>query len=166
MLSDEEYKDVISWLPKGKKLTLLYKGSRDGFDAASFHYYCDNKGPTMTLYRSDHGYVFGGYTSVSWEGSSSFKADPSAYIFSVYLRKKLEQIDPSKNKYSIMDYKSYGPSFGYDDLRVKGVEKASTIKALRKSYLGPKGEKTRSWATYLSGANEFTLTEIEVYKVE
>ena len=41
LLSDEEYKDVISWLPNGRKLTLLYKGSRDGFDSVSFHNKCD-----------------------------------------------------------------------------------------------------------------------------
>ena len=46
---------------------LLYRGSKDGFTAASFHQKCDNKGPNISIIKSEHGLIFGGYTSLSWE---------------------------------------------------------------------------------------------------
>jgi hypothetical protein len=40
---------------------LLYKGSRDGFNAKDFHRLCDNKGPTITVIRTAQGKLFGFY---------------------------------------------------------------------------------------------------------
>ena len=48
------------------KFTLIYKGSVHGYDAADFHKQCDNKGATITVILSEHGKVFGGYTSIPW----------------------------------------------------------------------------------------------------
>ncbi|CAF1567819.1 unnamed protein product, partial [Rotaria sp. Silwood1] len=41
---------------------LIYKASRDGFDAKTFHSRCNNKGSTMTIIQSNNNYLFGGYT--------------------------------------------------------------------------------------------------------
>ena len=49
------------------KFELLWKGSRDGFGASTFHTKCDKKGPTLTVVKSEHDKVFGGYTSLNWE---------------------------------------------------------------------------------------------------
>ena len=43
----------------------LYCASRNGW--RSFHSYCDNKGPTVTVVKSGN-YIFGGYTDVDWDG--------------------------------------------------------------------------------------------------
>ena len=48
------------------KFKLLYKGSRDGFFSQVFHSKCDNQGATLTIIRSEHGKVFGGYASRPW----------------------------------------------------------------------------------------------------
>ena len=41
-----------------KKLELLYRGTRDGTTSKKFHEKCDDKGPTITLYKNDNGSIF------------------------------------------------------------------------------------------------------------
>ena len=47
------------------KLTALVKTSANGWDPATFHAHCDNKGPTLTVVQGPGGSYYGGYTSVS-----------------------------------------------------------------------------------------------------
>ena len=49
----------------GKKLSLLYRGSRDGFEASDFHSHCGGKPNTFTIVRSKSGNIFGGFTRAS-----------------------------------------------------------------------------------------------------
>jgi hypothetical protein len=54
---------IAEVIPQGYTLELLYKGSRDGFNASSFHAKCDHKGATLTVAKSKkYKRVFGGYT--------------------------------------------------------------------------------------------------------
>ncbi len=66
------------------KWTLLYRGTRDGFRAVDFHSKCDNHKNTLTILKA-HGssYIFGGFTSVTWNGSGQYKSDPNAFLFSL-----------------------------------------------------------------------------------
>lgn len=50
---------------------LIYKASTDGFATYSFHSKCDNKGPTLSSIQAN-GYLFGGYTPLSWSSSLSW----------------------------------------------------------------------------------------------
>ena len=43
--------------------TLLYNGSAHGWKGKDFHSRCDNKGPTISLYKIKDGDCVGGYTS-------------------------------------------------------------------------------------------------------
>jgi hypothetical protein len=45
---------------------LLYRGSEDGFTSQMFHQKCDDQGSTLVIVKSKEGFVFGGFTSVSW----------------------------------------------------------------------------------------------------
>ena len=47
----DKYMDRLeSWIGTGPKtFTLLYKISRDGCNATTFHQMCDNHGPTVTV---------------------------------------------------------------------------------------------------------------------
>ena len=67
----------------GLKFELLYRASRDGFKASSFHAKCDNKARTLAIIRSLRGCIFGAYTTVDWDSTSGFKADPDAFLFSL-----------------------------------------------------------------------------------
>ena len=71
ILTDEGKQNLLlSWLPphgdvRRRRLRLLFRASRDGFAANTFHDKCDNKGPTIVLVQSGN-YVFGGFTEKSW----------------------------------------------------------------------------------------------------
>jgi hypothetical protein len=48
----------------GKRLALLWRGSRDGFRAGDCHGRCDGHAPTLTLIQDTEGNIFGGFTPV------------------------------------------------------------------------------------------------------
>jgi hypothetical protein len=66
------------------KWTLLYRGTRDGFEANDFHSKCDDHPNTLTIIKaSGSSYIFGGFTSVHWDRTSDYKSDPNAFLFSL-----------------------------------------------------------------------------------
>ena len=70
---------------------VLYLASEHGFDSRAFHHRCDNKGPTVTLVRTETGHIFGGYASVPWSRGElktkpprwvpTYVEDPEAFVF-------------------------------------------------------------------------------------
>ena len=67
IVENEAHQSALkSWLPPNATFSLLYRASTDGSTPADFHRCCDNKGPTLVLIKSGE-YIFGGYTSKSWE---------------------------------------------------------------------------------------------------
>ena len=67
IVKNETHQSALqSWLPANATCSLLYRASTDGYTPADFHRCCDNKGPTLVLIKSGE-YIFGGYTSQSWE---------------------------------------------------------------------------------------------------
>lgn len=45
------------------RLTLLYRASRDGTGPRAFHEHCDGHSPTLTVAKSEGGFIFGGWTA-------------------------------------------------------------------------------------------------------
>jgi len=66
-------------------MELLYKGSEDGFKAENFHQKCDGKGATLTLVSTADGYVFGGFTTRSFQSPEKWEriSDGEAFCFSL-----------------------------------------------------------------------------------
>ena len=64
-------------------LSLLYRASRDGHNAAAFHARCDGKGPTLTALRSANGCVFGGFAAVGWASPGGPVKAPGSWLFSL-----------------------------------------------------------------------------------
>ena len=97
-------------------LTLLYRGSRDGFSAKSFHDKCDNKGATITIIKNALNYSFGGYTNISWNSpnDSEYKTDSGAFLFSIYPQMNIINIKNHITNHQLAIYhdSSYGPAFG------------------------------------------------------
>ena len=46
--------------------SLLWRSSRDGNDAETFHRLSDGQGKILTVIRNTNSFIFGGFTSVSW----------------------------------------------------------------------------------------------------
>ena len=82
ILTNEEHRrKLISWLPHfGAEWRLLYRASRDGFGAATFHARCDDKGPIVTIVKSGNN-IFGGFMEELFQSGECcfFSAALSSY---------------------------------------------------------------------------------------
>ncbi|CAH3173461.1 unnamed protein product, partial [Porites evermanni] len=87
---------IMSWLPPGASCTLLFRATTDGKNAAGFHRYSDNKGPTLVVTQSGSS-IFGGYTSKSWSSPSSqtFIGDTGSFLFTL--------VNPTGNQAAKLD---------------------------------------------------------------
>lgn len=95
MTKPDEINFLSECLEKPYKTELLYRASRDGYTSRVFHKKCDNKGASITIIQSEHGLMFGGFTSLSWENSESWKIDQKdPFVFS--LTKKTQHLNYSK----------------------------------------------------------------------
>jgi hypothetical protein len=152
------------------KFELLWKGTRDGFGAATFHSKCDKKGPTLTVIKSEHDKVFGGFTSESWgfapRGKDQCKKDPTAFIYSLTRNGKYAQ---QRNDNSICDNSGYGPIFGldpsigcdifiYDDCNTYQYNGCYA----NQTYQLPPG----AGDNFLAGSDYYSVKEIEVYAIK
>jgi len=148
--------------PVDKNWTLAFRGSRDGFTGAKFHQYCDNKGETYIIIKSQNNYIFGGYAPRSWtgsSGSSTYINDAKAFIFTV---KNPHNIQPTKymnstGNYSMYDNPSYLSTFGGGhDICVDAT--TCTVK-FPHSYT----DTTGIGAATFFGASSTTISEMEVF---
>jgi hypothetical protein len=148
------------------KFELLWKGSRDGFKAATFHTKCNNQGPTLTVIKSQHDKVFGGFTSVPWTSAGACKQDSTAFIYSLT---RMEKYAKQLNSDSIVDSGSYGPSFGCDprcgydiDIRNDCNKPDKNHCYANQTYQLPAGADN----SFLAGSGNYSVKEIEVYAVK
>ncbi|CAF1459698.1 unnamed protein product [Didymodactylos carnosus] len=98
---------------------LIYTATRNRFRSHDFHRQCDGKGPTMTIIRSkEDGYLFGGFTAVSWSSQTGPKKDPTAFLFTLTNPDDLPStkfnIDTTKSEYAVLHHQLLGPTFGRD----------------------------------------------------
>ena len=70
--NDDYDKKLQEWLDYRFGWKLIYRASEHDYTASSFHEYCENKGPTLTIIKSSEGWIFGGYTSVNWSSDSIY----------------------------------------------------------------------------------------------
>ncbi|CDW81350.1 UNKNOWN [Stylonychia lemnae] len=84
-LRNQQIDDKEKLLPLIGQTKLLFKATNDGFKASIFHQKCDNNGPTISIILSEHGEVFGGYTSLPWSSSKQYKPnkDINTFVFSL-----------------------------------------------------------------------------------
>jgi hypothetical protein len=152
------------------KWTLLYRGTRDGFDSKDFHSKCDNHANTFTIFKAKQSqFIFGGFTSVHWDCSYDFKSDPNAFIFSLTNKdnKPLKmKINPNQDEYAIYCHFELGPTFGCD-IRISNHANTTMYGCsnLGNIYIHPQyAYGTNEAKTFLAGSFEFQLDEIEVYE--
>jgi hypothetical protein len=152
-----------------KKFQLLYRGSRDGFEASTFHGRCNGHFNPVTLILSTNDCIFGGYTPVAWTSRNSAVSDPSLKSFLFTIRNphnlptqifKLKQGD-----YAIYDHSDHGPRFGGGtDLHVADQCRNSNscwsnFGHIYENITGIAGNQV------FTGVTNFTVQEIEVFEV-
>ena len=164
----------------GRIWSLLYRGSRDGFEALNFHSCCDGLPNTLTIVKSTNGNVFGGYTIIPWDSSeydqfTAFKYDNSAFIFSLENLENrpliFEHINESYNfaSSSVVSNLTNGPVFGSShDLHIDDLSNIGyfSYSNLGNTYIHPEypngSPRTKS---ILAGSQYFKVYEIEVFQL-
>ncbi|XP_071079877.1 interferon-induced protein 44-like [Haliotis cracherodii] len=167
------YKDQLStWLGGKKDFTLLYQATRDGCSAQAFHQKCDHKGATVSVCYNTAGYVFGGYTPVSWSSEGIWTSDQHAFLFKLQaansFQPKKYPVKTANLQHTVFHNASYGPTFGAGhDLCpfTSTVKKQSNYfqgnaKMIPNQTYNMPGE---SAATFTG--NNLQFTDVEVYQV-
>ncbi|CAF1310494.1 unnamed protein product [Rotaria sordida] len=157
-----------------QKWQLIYKATKNGFDAEDFHRCADNKGPTMTVIQVGTGdYLFGGYAQISWGSDNKYKVDPAAFIFTLT---NPHGIQPTKffqnpgHQYAVCHGKTTGPCFGgvvKDYQHFTDILIANDAKKNQKSHSDFPAtylDTTNKGDTLFTGTQYFTVKEIEVYQ--
>jgi len=175
--SQIETKQIKEWLlsaGKTSKPKLLYRASRDGWDASDFHRMCDGKGATVTAVRSSAGYIFGGYTDVVWGKSGKYQYSTASFLFSlkdhagvgpVKMPIKTEEMGNAAFLSSKYHSLSRGQTFGRGhDLYVASDsnKNASSYCDVGFTYQLPCNTDN---PFFLTGSKHFTLSEHEVFLV-
>ena len=82
------------------KYELIFRKGENGEKAEDFHKYCYNKGPTLTLIKTNKNYFIGEFTPLNWEndeeGISVYDKSNQTFIFSLNLNKRYDLIDSQK----------------------------------------------------------------------
>jgi hypothetical protein len=160
----------------GKRFTLLWRGSRDGFGARDFHSRCDDRAPTLTLIRDTEGNIFGGFTPLEWKSrewtgklgpeGNCCKADPSLKSFLFTLKNphnfpaRKFAGKAEKKDFAIICDSSYGPNFCDICLHHNCNANARSWSSLGDSY----ANDTRLVIVF-TDSYRFTVQEIEVFEV-
>ena len=144
------------------KATLIFKGTRDGFGAPKFHQLCDNKGPTLTVVKSDQNEIFGGFTKASWGSKpDGYTEDASAFIYSVTMKQKCKVTKSADAIYCSPDRLVSFGLYDIDMLTDSNLNMNSDSKPDK--YITPQKNGVNS--TISGGNTNFKSIEIEVYQI-
>lgn len=92
-----EWSAITKALPSGCTFQKLYTGSEHDFSASKFHEFCDEKGPTLTVCKSEFEFIFGFFTHVPWRSVEEWvKDEKGAFVFRLENPKKLFKLNLSK----------------------------------------------------------------------
>lgn len=172
-LLKKSYRDqLVTWIGKPCHFQLLYKISRDGCSAPTFHQQCDGKGATVTVFYNTNNTIYGGYLSQSWNSGSRWINDPSAFLFQL-------QYNGSSNplKFHVRDASNaaygnntYGPIFGNgnDIYTFNGtISNSGGHFSLNGNFNGLGGCYNLNGQNSASFANNnLQVTDLEVYQVK
>ena len=172
ILSSTELSNLTAMLPSYSKSVLLYRATRDGFEASAFHSRCDNIPNTVTVITNNFNHVFGGFTAAKWSSANVFIADPTAFIFSLRRNGGLTNyklpIVSTQVSYAINGWSSYGPIFGGGhDIHIRDQSNIyNGSYSYISSYTPPTYPSGSNRTTFLTGGlRNWVTTEIEVYQL-
>jgi hypothetical protein len=148
---------------------LLYRASTHGWTAANFHQHCDNKGATLTVIKTNGGFIFGGFISDPWvtHGQHCGAGNPGkTFLYSLHCNAGLP---PTKMRHKPgttagHHNASYGPTFGGNhDLHVQNNANGNCNNVnIGASYELPAGQHGQN---FLTGSGTFACAEIEVFQL-
>ena len=170
----KQFFDLCEFQVGTKKLNLLYRGTRDGFDSNDFHFKCDNRLNTITIIETTKGYIFGGFTSVGWTSKPGIYNDPKAFLFSLvntykqpFLSRTIDGTD------AIFGSSGFGPVFGNVDnvayicIHCKSNESTESNAYIEQlNYKLPSIlNKKQNERVYFCDSRNFQVKEMEVFQL-
>ncbi|XP_078309374.1 interferon-induced protein 44-like isoform X2 [Crassostrea virginica] len=171
-LLQKAYMDqLVKWIGRPCHFRLLYKISRDGCSAQTFHQKCDGQGPTVTVLYNTNNTIFGGYLSQSWNSDLDYINDANAFLFRLQYTGASNPLKFAVSKAASAGYghSSYGPTFGggHDIHTFSGTINKSGNYFPLNGYVGEIGNSYN-----LNGQSSSTITndnlqvtDLEVYRV-
>ncbi|EGG19891.1 hypothetical protein DFA_06995 [Cavenderia fasciculata] len=163
LIEESHFELINNWIGIKHSFALLYKGSRDGFEASNFHQKCDGKGKTITLIKSGDGNIFGGYNSQSWNSNGQYYGDGSCFLFTII--NKQEGLASTKfpahfGFQNIQGSAQAGPIFGTNDIIISGNPTTlSNMIGFPRNYSDTTGLGYRAFTS----TTTFKVEEIEVF---
>ena len=152
-------------LLKNKKIKykLLYRGTRDGMNASSFHQKCNSIPNTISIIQTTKGYKFGGYAEQTWENNSkaTWIKDDKSFVFSIDYMKIYNHVNGTN---AILHNNNYGPSFQYCIYLRNDFSK-------NENYTYDKNNANRLYSGFNrdyelnGGEKNFSVAEIEVFQI-
>ena len=155
-----------------QKWSLLYRGTRDGFSAKSFHSKCDDKAPTLTIMKCKQTkFIFGGYTEAAWSSNEVSKSDSNAFLFSLTNKENRPcKMKTTRSDFAIGCSALFGPRFGaFGDICILNEANVApgSWSNLGWTYAHPRYVfGTKEAREFLAGSYNFQLSEIEIYQKE
>ena len=148
---------------KFQNMNLIYSASEDGDACTIFHSMCDGISPLLIFIKTNRGIRFGGFTSVPYECTTTYKGkvDDMAFIFSLD-KKKVYEVE--KGAKAICCYKNYGPVFyGYEYCNIYLIGNFLNVEG----NVAKKGDRFNTTEDYEINAGEkkFMAEEVEVFQV-
>jgi len=154
------------------QIQLIYSLKKDG--AHCFHYFCDNKPPTLILVKANTGNIFGGFTFRFWnKGTRATMKDPKAFVFSLKNDQHTKPFLKFCSGGCVKLGSSEGPAFGKTE---KSKFKAEFMIDEHKSVSTISGGFTlcRNYAVFskdlnsinLAGSEEFSVDNMEVFTID
>ena len=147
---------------------LLYRATKDGNNASSFHNKCDNISGTLTVLKTSKGMRFGGYTEKTWNGDRENKKDGKgiAFCYSLDLFKIYNNSDKAES--SIRCYTGEGPDFYGGDCYMFDIyfpidNNTSSNTGYTKSHTSY-GKFEKDYEIN-NGENNFVMQELEVFQI-
>ena len=169
---DEEFLEKIYEWRNYSKLELLYRGTRDGSSSQVFHEKCDDKGPTLCLYKNEVGNIFGGYASISWKKTGGTQSAKDSFIFTltnIFGIRPTKFTDKNSGK-NVIHRQDYGPSFGEHNSDISIYEnflEKNSSSRFPEQYNDTTGKGRPIFTGNTdSGKDKFKIEEVEVYKLK
>ena len=153
-----EYKhlEVLDkWFGKKLKFKLLFRATEDSYSANEFHKKVDEFKNTIIIIKDINNFIYGGFTTKTWDGNKLYKSDKNSILFNLDKEKYYEV---NNAEHAIFCDKELLATFGEGDLILgpKSIESA-----FPKSF----GNKDIKDNELSMGYNKLSPVEMEVFQL-
>jgi hypothetical protein len=174
--TDLQMNQLKFWIAESTKssdveLSIIYRGSNDGFSSVSFHKNCDSCSQSLVVVRCKDNYIFGGFAGTNWKGNNSFSPSTVSFLYSLtnpYNDIFFMPAKPNSNEH-IGKQECSGPIFGSGyDLIISSLcnkNSKSNFAGFPYCYEMPKNFKGSHGSKLFTGDAYFQVGEIEVFEV-